>query len=355
MDRTLLFLDKVLMDAGDGCARGVELFNLNLIRDLTRLQWAVTAPVHPDWLERVRACAEPGRIEAFPSVGFGPIAAGRLLRALRGRTFAALLLGNVANRLTMISTLLRMARIAPQCALIAHREPTRRCLFAQKAWPTTVVAVNRQIAGHFERFGFSRVHVHYGVTDADRFFPAPAPRADDAVHFCVLGQLDNAWKGADTAVAAFELLPEDVRRRCRLHLASFRTPPDFGDTRIRAYAWMDVNGIPDFLRGMDAMIVPSRDEKVMRETFSQAMVQGMLSGLPLLANRLPILEEKLDEGGGLVFDGPAGLRDAIVRLANDSDERARMGARARAVALQRYVWDTRVFADRFLPGCSAAR
>lgn len=349
--RTLLFLDKVLLEAADEHARGVELFNINLIRDLAELGWRVTVAAHPSWAARIRSRTDSENVEivSIEYEGQGLFASWRLIRALGRRAFSALILGNVANRLIPVMLLLRVCRAAPLCVLIAHREPSRRCLWAQKLWPSTVVAVNRQIASHFERRGFPRVSVYYGVTDAERYAPAADRQADGCVHFCVAGQLDNAWKGSDTAVAAFRMLPENVGRNCRLHLASFRNPPDFGDNRIRAYAWMDAAAMPDFFRRMDAMIVPSRDEVVMRETFSQVMVQGMLSGLPMLVNRLPILEEKLDNGGGLVFDDAQGLCDAMVRLANDAAERQRMGQAARATAQARYAWNTKTFAEQFLP------
>jgi len=346
----MLLLDKVLTGPGNRQVRGVELFNLNLARDLAQLGHPVSVPIHPDWHPAIERIAGDGAtpIEPLPL----PASCGgarQIGRATRGRHFPVLLLGNVANRLIPTLGLLRLRRTAQRCVLIAHREPSRRSLLAQKLWPSVIVAVNRQIAGHFERAGFRHVHVYYGVTDADRFHPPDTPEADDnCTHFCVTGNLDNAWKGADTAVAAFRLLPEAIRRRCRLHLAAFRQPPDFGDATIIAYDWMDSAAMPDFFRRMDVMIVPSRDEQVMRETFSQVMVQGMLSGLPILASRLPILEEKLDAGGGIVFDDPRALAEAMAQLADNPDRRAGMGRQARDTALGRYVWDTATFVERFV-------
>ncbi len=84
------------------------------------------------------------------------------------------------------------------------------------------------------------------------------------VNFCVLGRLDNAWKGADTAVEGFKKLPDEVRRHCRLHLASYDNPPPFTDPNIQACGWMSSEEIPEFLQQMDVMLVPSRDEEVMR-------------------------------------------------------------------------------------------
>ena len=109
--------------------------------------------------------------------------------------------------------------------------------------------------------------------------------------------------------------------------------------------------MPDFLRRMDVMIVPSRDEEIMRETFSQAMVQGMLTGLPVIASDLPVLSEKLDRGGGLTFRTVADLREMIARLVRDADLRRRLGAEARRTAAERYVWSTKTFVERYLaPG-----
>ncbi len=345
----ILMLDKVLIGPRDRHVRGVELFNVNLIRDLVVLGFRVTVPVHADWVPVLEAPARQGPLEVVVlPPGASALVPYRLAWRLGRRRFPLLLLGNVANRLIPSMVLLRLSGAARRCVLIAHREPSRRCLQAQKLWPSTIVTVNGQIADHFRRAGFRDVTVHYGVTDAGCYHPAVDRPPDGCVHFCVAGHLDNAWKGSDTAVAAFRLLPDALRRSCRLHLASFRDKPAFDDDGIIAYDWMASAAMPDFFRRMDVMIVPSRDETVMRETFSQVMVQGMLSGLPVLANRLPILEEKLDAGGGLVFDGPRELCDAMTRLAGDPALRRRMGHAARETALARYVWDSQVFAQRFL-------
>ena len=169
------------------------------------------------------------------------------------------------------------------------------------------------------------------------------------MRFVVLGALDNAWKGADTALAAFRLLPPDVRSRCELHLAAYADPPAFpDDPGVHAYSWLDPSRMPGLLRSMDAMLLPSRDEGVMRETFSQAAVQGMLTGLPCVYAPLPVLAEKFDRGGGIEADSPERFAAAMARLALDPALRARLGAEARATALARYVLDTGRFCRRYL-------
>ena len=306
MDRCgprILFLDKVFLESRDVHIRGVEVFNLNLIRDLSTLGCDVTVPAHESWHDDLTGCRVAGMLEIVPCRAGARnwlAGVGQLWR-WRQRQWDVFVLGNVANRLIPAILAVGAWRLAPRSVVIAHREPSRRYLWAQRRMPTRVLAVNRTIARHFEKARFESVAVFYGITNADRFLLAPLPpersASGDLVNFCVLGHLDSAWKGADVAVETFRQLPESVRARSRLHLASYAEPPSFGDSDIMAYAWMPFDDIPAFLRRMDVMLVPSRDEGVMRETFSQAMVQGMLTGLPIVANDLPILAEKLGEGG----------------------------------------------------------
>ena len=237
--------------------------------------------------------------------------------------------------------------------LVAHREASRRFLRGIAPLPGHVVCVCEPIARAFREWPVAAaVHVDYGVMDADSFHPAPPserPRGAP-VRFGVLGALDNAWKGADTAVEAFGLLDPALRARCELHLMAYREPPAFpGESGIVAHRWADAGAVPAFLRSLDALVVPSRDEEVMRETFSRATVQGMLTGLPVLHSPLPVLVEKFDRGGGIRFDDAEGLAQAMALAARDPALRARLGAEGRTTALARYVWNTARFAERYLP------
>ena len=99
------------------------------------------------------------------------------------------------------------------------------------------------------------------------------------------------------------------------------------------------------------MLAASRNRESdgrLMETFSQTTVQGMLTGLPVVHTSIPPFMEKFDDGGGLRADTPAEMADALVRLADDAELRARLGREARATALARYVWDTNRFIKRYL-------
>lgn len=348
--RSILFLEKVFLRPVPTPLRGVELFNIALIRDLLGLDYVVHLPAHPSWQPTFDARFE----RQAPDVHYGPMGRGMLTmmlswcRRLPALQCRHLLLGNVGNGLIPLIHVLRWRRGFDRYVLIAHRETSRRFLRSLPPARGHVVAVNGTIAEPFRQAGFAGVHVDYGVMGAERYAPPAALRPDGETRFCVVGMLDNPWKGADTAVAAFRGLPEALRRRASLHLASFSEPPRYDDADIHAYPWMPAAAIPDWLRRMDVMICPSRDENVMRETFSQAAVQGMLTGLPMLASNLPILVEKLDEGGGAIFDDVPALTGQMADMIRNSERRRQWGRAARATALRRYVWDSRRFAQRYL-------
>ena len=89
------------------------------------------------------------------------------------------------------------------------------------------------------------------------------------------------------------------------------------------------------------------------ETFSQATVQGMLTGLPVVHTSRPCLREKFDLGGGIQADTPGEIAAAMERLVDDPALRRRLGQAARRTALDRYVWDSARFCRRYLSPVSA--
>lgn len=341
----ILFMDKIMLQPAPKQMRGVEIFNLALIRDCVQLGLPLIVAAHPSWRPLLGAGPDCF-LAAMDNILWNGLT---VVFSLRRRPFTVLLLGNVANRLIPALRAFQWLHPAARVVMFAHRDPARRFLKALSPHKTTVTAVNRVIADHFRQAGLTQIANYYGIPCADQFHPAAdAGQRPDPVNFCLLGSLDASWKGADTAVAAYDQLPTAVRYHCRLHLAGYRQPPVFADTGIIAYPWMPAEAVPDFLRRMDVMIVASRDEHIMRETFSQAIVQGMLTGLPILVNNLPILAEKLDAGGGFVFHDTAELARYMLQLAGDPGLRRKLGREARQTALARYVWQTAEFAKRHL-------
>jgi glycosyltransferase involved in cell wall biosynthesis len=348
--KSILYLQKSLLKRErQPVLRGVELFDALLIRDLVAAGHRVTLPVVRCWAPPLRAHLPPTGCRLLALSRWGGSAPNSLLAALCVPRHDALIIGNVGNGLVPAVKLLFALHKVGRAALIANREANPRFVAALRRYAIRVLAVNQQIAAPFRAAGYPLVDTDYGLPNAADFFPAPADKPVDApVDFCVVGQLDNAWKGADTAMAAFQQLPAAVRARCRLHLASFVKPPAHPPPGVQFYPWLPAAEIPAFLRRMDVLLVPSRDEHVMRETFSQVIVQGMLTGLPIIASDRPVLMEKLDAGGGLIFQDLETFSQALEKLAGDAALRRQLGAAARRVAHARYVWDTARFIRKYL-------
>jgi len=353
--RRVLFLDKVFLKPRKTNLRGVELFNLTLIQDLARAGFSLTMPIHYSWKDDFRRGFElPACPPVFREVSGGVTLLNGLMAAwcLRGQRYQKIILANVANGLIPALLLLRVFNRPLSLIVFAHRMPSARFMAALPKKTTRIICVNGIIAAAFKKSGFRDVNVLFGHMNADRYFPAErlsaGKAAEDQVNFCVVGFLDNAWKGADTAVAAFRAMPKNVAAQCALHLMSYRSPPSFPEENIMVYKWLPMEAVPEWLRKMDVMIVPSRDEHVMRETFSLTMVEGMLTGLPVIASDLPVLAEKLDAGGGYVFNSAEELSRLMALLASKPELRADLGREARRIARERYVWDTGTFINRYL-------
>jgi len=351
--KKILFLDKIFLERKLKLLCGVEIFNLCLLRDLASLGYSVAVPAHSEWGRVIRAWTGNAPVEIIDlPFNTGNMPGGLLaLKKIRERRFDLLLLGNVGNSLIPMIFLLHWLRVINRIALIAHREPKPGFIRALKSLPMTVLAVNKNIAAAFAHKNFTLMKNRYGIAQSEQFYPSPPANGNPKpwVDFCVLGHLDRKWKGADTAEAAFWALPDDVRKTCRLHLAGFSSVKPFPPKNIIPYGWVPFQQIGNLLRGMDVMLVPSRDENnVMKETFSQASVQGMLTGLPLIVNNLPVLAEKVGSGEGFVFNDVEDLTIAMRRLAEDKQRRLEMGEQGRRTALKKYVWNTQNFVNELL-------
>ncbi|TVQ31091.1 MAG: glycosyltransferase [Phycisphaeraceae bacterium] len=345
--KQILFLEKTLMEHRERPFRGVQLHNFILIGDLVRLGHRVVVPAERTWRARFEEAIPAAMPELMDLPNLGSYFGGRLAaHRLRRARFDAMILGNVGRGIAPAVRRLHRRGAAPRAVVIANRTAREGFLRTMRGMPMNVVTVNREIAAGFEGRVNGIVDTYYGIANADDFHPPAAPKPADApVEFCVLGKLDPEWKGADLAIEAFRAMPEEVRSRCRLQLIAYEHPPETGDERIIAHSWTSPSRIPELLRSMDVLIVPSRGEF---ETFSQAIVQGMLTGLPIISSDLLVLTEKLDAGGGLIFRSTAELGEHMRTLAVDVDLRRRLGDQARRTARDRYIWSTQRFVERFL-------
>jgi len=115
-----------------------------------------------------------------------------------------------------------------------------------------------------------------------------------------------------------------------------QTVERIGATGVFLAGWHEHDTLPLFLSASDVLALAS-----VREQFGQVLVEAMAAELPLVAVDRFGPAEIVEPGrtGWLVEpDDRDGLADALVAAVNDPAERARRGAQARGVALERYAW-----------------
>lgn len=361
----IAFLEKVFLcprKGGGESLRGVELFNLNLVKDLLNSGYSVFFPADKSWIPVIREfTGDRAGLTLRPVASLRHPVLNCLSASLsicryakdEGR-FRVLFVANDVNGLIPSIYLLAKSRAFEKAVVFAHKIPGRSFVNAVSAVEGHIIGVCEPVAAPFRTDKTkAAVHVDYGISGGAAFYPAETRGSEtsEKVRFCLVGGLDSVWKGADTAVAAFRLLPERVKARAELHLMAFSAEKDFGDPRIICHKWKKPAEVPDFLRSMDVMLTPSRlresDGRLM-ETFSQVVVQGMLTGLPVIHTTIPVFTEKFDNGGGIAADTPEEFAAAMESLAESAALREELGKAGRATALERYVWDTARFITRYI-------
>ncbi len=348
--------------------RGVQVFDIQLIRQLVQHGFRVSVAAESSWKPRLRELLGDVCVPAKPGDAPGvemiwtptlrkPLWNSLWLAAalgLRRRRWPIAYLGNAGEGLATGAGAMYRLGVFQRLVVMAHRYPKPRLIDLVRRADARTLAVSANVECMFPRDLPHPCVIRFGEMDHAQFFPANGGKraADGLTHFVMLGALDTDLKDVPSAIEAFKRLPQEVRERCRLHLASFGNPPRAEDlpAGVIAYRWMPIDQIPAFLRRMDIMLVTSRSE-----TFCLALVQGMLTGLPSVVRDIGALSEKVAPGGGVTFTSVEELSAHMLALATDPERRERMGQIARATALERYTWDTTAFVREFLDGEDSVR
>jgi glycosyltransferase involved in cell wall biosynthesis len=183
-----------------------------------------------------------------------------------------------------------------------------------------------------------REHALRGITVPTRQLPyflpedytglpaIPAP-ARDRPYLAAAGRLE-AIKGFQDAVDAMRSLPHlDLRiAGIGAYEGTLRRRAS-GMDNVHFEGRLDGAELAALFRGARAVVVPS----LVFETFGYVVLEAFAEGTPVIVRDLGALPELIAEsGGGLVFDSPAGMVDAIERMTADDILRNELGANGRA-------------------------
>ena len=176
--------------------------------------------------------------------------------------------------------------------------------------------------------------------DLDRFFPTGTAEKSEVLRLLTVGRL-SVTKRIEMLIDTVEIL---YRTACKLHLTivgggqmerqlrKIVTERELGDV-IEITGRMDSEKMPEVYRQNDIFISAS-----MQEGMSNAMLEAMATGLPIVTTRCEGLAELID-GNGLIVeqDSAEEIAKAVKRLTEDSGLYKQMSTAARKQA-EKFDW-----------------
>ena len=161
------------------------------------------------------------------------------------------------------------------------------------------------------------------------------PRAADAPLNVLFVGGDFIRKGGDTLLAAFDLLPEPVRRAAHLHLVTQATElAPVGNITVHNGVTPNSERLRTLFAEADIFVFPTR-----ADCLPQAVLEAMAARLPVITTPVAAIPEAVidNETGKLVPVGDEkALALALEHLLTDQSLRLRLGSTARQEALARY-------------------
>lgn len=179
----------------------------------------------------------------------------------------------------------------------------------------------------------------FGV-DPDIFHPGSSGRQGFTVGF--LNRLIAA-KGPMVAIAALAELPREfrmimvgdgpMRRRLREVVRARGL-----DDRIELKGRVASTAVPDVLRGLDVVILPSLTTDGWKEQFGRILIEAMASGVPVIGSDSGEIPNVIGDAGLIVPEGDAAsLGGAIHSIQADAELRANLVKRGRERVLQKFT------------------
>jgi glycosyltransferase involved in cell wall biosynthesis len=211
-------------------------------------------------------------------------------------------------------------------------------------------AADLAIAGNHEAVGVWRMKGYRGPmevipqfgVDPEMFTPGPARPADAPFTVGYAGRLVEekgidlllqaaAWLEPPYKIALLGAGPARAgleRKAAALNIAE----------QVTFLGWQASSQIPDFLHGLDVLVVPSRSRPNWKEQFGRVLVEAMACGVPVVGSTCGEIPNVIGEAGLIFPEEDVGtLAEQLRRLQGDPALRADLAERGRARVLARYT------------------
>lgn len=124
---------------------------------------------------------------------------------------------------------------------------------------------------------------------------------------------------------ALLLIIGPIDKKDRERFFSYRNSPELTDLIIYI-PWIDLSELPTYLDISDICLAPFIKNPQHESGIANKIYDYMLGGKPIIASNCRPQQNLIEKHNcGLVFENVTELRDAIIRLLDDSDLRVRMG------------------------------
>ncbi len=234
----------------------------------------------------------------------------------------------------------KMPQLHSEANVRADREFAERVV-SRAAGVVAVSEATRQDAIDILKLPPEKIRtIHNGVADA--YFEAPPPPQRRKPYALFVGTIEPR-KNVDRLLDAWESLPAAVRAGYDLLLAGGAGwHCEATVARLRAARagvhWLGYYPealLPELIRGATVLVYPS-----LYEGFGLPVAQAMACGTACVTSNVSSLPEIA--GDAALFVNPESveeIRHAILRLLEDPEERARLGAAGRARAERMFRWE----------------
>jgi glycosyltransferase involved in cell wall biosynthesis len=170
-----------------------------------------------------------------------------------------------------------------------------------------------------------RLHVILHGINIEFFRPAELRKDNDHLRCVTVGHHLREWRVLRDVVGAMPEVRFDVVTGAETGLNGFEN--------VRILGGIDDEALAELYRAADALLLPLSDS-----TANNALLEGMASGLPVVATDLPAVRAYLPEGGVLVPNNSAeGFIAALQSLIRNIPLRHAMGRSAR-VRAEELAW-----------------